>query len=35
MGISEPGKFDVSVALNVDDVEVSKMGDPGVQVEQS
>ena len=34
MVISASGEPDVGVPLNVDDAEVSKMGDPGVQVGQ-
>jgi len=34
MVISAPGEPVVGVPLNDDDVEVSKMGDPGVQVGQ-
>ena len=34
MLISAPDELDVGVPLNVDDVEVSNTGDPGVQVGQ-
>ena len=34
MVISASAELEVGVALNVDDVEVSKMGDPGMQLEQ-
>ena len=34
MVTSASNELDVGVPLNVDDVEVSKIGDPGVQVGQ-
>ena len=34
MGISASDELEVGVPLNVDDVEVLKMADPGVQVGQ-
>ena len=35
MVISASAELEVGVPLNVDDVEVSKMGDPGLQLSHS